>query len=307
MGPNGAADVIIITIAMKLAISIINWNTGQLLANCLRSLLALPDAERSRIDSVWIIDNASRDQSVEQARAVMAASSESLPIHLIVNKNNVGFAAGNNQALQKIGGGRQVLLLNPDTEVEPGALSALLAVLESDSTVGIVGPRLVNSDGSLQGSVRPFPKFGDFILYMLKLGRIIQSRQEGQFDYSHAGYVDQVMGAAFLIRDTVVRDVGLLDVGFFTLFEEVDYAKRARDAGWRCFYTPASTIRHVRAASFNQLVGFRRSLPWLQSSLHYARKHLTPWQVAVLYILVPLSLALVLPASVKHIIVKYAR
>lgn len=294
---------------MKLAIVIVNWNTGELLAHCVQSLLALPPEEKSLIESVWVIDNASADTSIEQVRAVVDASTAGLSIRFIINSENRGFAAANNQALREILLQKNVhaLLLNPDTAVRSGALSAMLRALEVDEKVGIVGPRLLNPDGSVQGSVRPFPKFYDFILYMLKLGRLIQSRQENAYDYSKAGYADQVMGAAFLIRNTVLQTVGLLDEGFVILFEEVDYAKRAKDAGWNSFYTPTGTIMHVRAASFNQLVGFKRSLPWLKSSLQYARKHLSAWQVALLYLLVPLSLVLVMPASLKHLVLKYAR
>jgi len=292
---------------MKVAIIIVNWNTGPLLANCLRSLEQLPEAERALIDHVWVIDNASADDSM--ARAEAAVKHRLLPMTFIVNKENRGFAGANNQALEKITPDKPVhaLLLNPDTEVRPGALAAMLDVFGRHSEVGIVGPRLVNPDGSHQGSVRPFPQFPDFLLYMLKLGRFIQSLQEGAFDYSRPGYADQVMGAAFLIHYQVLRDIGVLDDGFFTLFEEVDYALRAKEKGWRTYYTPAATIMHVRAASFKQLVGWKKSLPWLKSSLHYAQKHLPAWQVAILYAMVPVTLALMLPASLKHMVIKYVR
>lgn len=291
---------------MSVAIIIVNWNTGELLANCVRSLLALPQNERALINSVWIVDNASHDDSVLKARAA-AGENRALPITFIENTVNAGFPRANNQVIEKVRGKNgHILLLNPDTEIRPGALTNMLAVFAERSDVGIVGPKLVNPDGSLQGSVRPFPELADFVLYMLKLGRVIQSHQEGQHNYGKAGYVDQVMGAAFLIKNDVIRDIGLLDDDFFILFEEVDYAKRAKSAGWRSFYTPAATIMHVKAASFNQVVGFRRSWPWLKSSLRYAGKHLPAWQVVILYALVPVSLLLVLPASFKHLLLKYA-
>jgi GT2 family glycosyltransferase len=293
---------------MKIAIVIVNWNTGVLLANCVESLQKLPPAERALISSVWVIDNASADTSMAQAQA-QAAKDQTLPITFITNKDNVGFARANNQAIKTIMAGEpvHVLLLNPDTEVHAGALLAMIKALDQHKEVGIVGPRLLNPDGSLQGSVRPFPRFLDFVLYMFKLGRVVQSRQERAHDYSVPGYADQVMGAVFLIRWEVLQKIGSLDDGFVILFEEVDFALRARQRGWRTYYTPAGTVMHVKAASFNQLVGLKRSLPWLKSSLRYARKHLAAWQVAILYVLVPISLILVLPASLKHAMLKYVR
>lgn len=295
---------------MKLAIVIVNWNTGELLGHCLRSLKVLPPRELALIDRAWVIDNASSDNSIAMSRVAtspQAARGEgTLPIEFIINKTNVGFARANNQALDRVSLDSHVLLLNPDTEVRPGALTALLRVLDERVDVGIVGPHLVNPDNSTQGSIRPFPRFSDFVLYMLKMGRIIQSRQEGSYDYTRAQYVDQVMGAAFLIRDSTLRKVGMLDESFIILFEEVDYALRARHAGWRSYYTPAATIMHVRAASFSQLIGWRKSWPWLKSSLRYARKHLPAWQAVIVHMLLPISLLLIIPATLKHVAVKYA-
>lgn len=288
---------------MNVAIIIVNWNTGPLLARCLNSLQGLPVEERALVHQVWVVDNNSSDTSLEQAQAAVG----NLPVNFIRNARNLGFARANNLALKKIPAHVHVLLLNPDTEVNAGALRVMLSVLDEMPQVGIVGPKLVNPDNSLQGSVRPFPKFLDFVFYMLKLGRVVQSRQEQAHDYSQAGYVDQVMGAAFLIRAAVLSGIGRLDEGFFTLFEEVDFALRARQAGWRAYYTPAAVVMHVRAASFNQLVGWRKSMPWLLSCLHYASKHLVGWQTVVLYALVPLSLVLVVPATLKHLAYKYVR
>lgn len=301
MGYDGKKNASITNKRMKVAIIIVNWNTGPLLARCLSSLQRLPEEERALLHQVWIVDNNSSDTSLEQAQAAVG----NLPVSFMKNARNLGFARANNLALKQIPGHVHVLLLNPDTEVRAGALRVMLSVLDERPQVGIVGPKLVNPDNSLQGSVRPFPRFLDFVFYMLKLGRIIQARQEQAHDYSRAGYADQVMGAAFLIRAVVLRDIGRLDEGFFTLFEEVDFAWRARQAGWRTYYTPAAVVMHVRAASFNQLVGWRKSLPWLLSCLHYASKHLAKWQTGVLYALVPVSLVLVVPATLKHLAYKY--
>ena len=139
---------------------------------------------------------------------------------------------------------------------------------------------------------------------MVKLGRFVQSRQENAHDYAQPGIVDQVMGAAFLIRNTLRQKIGELDDGFFTLFEEVDYCKRAKDAGYSTYFTLAGTVMHVKATSFNQLVGWQRTWPWIQSALHYADKHLPSWQAAFLRLLLPLTFILTIPATLKHMMLK---
>lgn len=269
-----------------LNIIIVHWNTPDLLKKCLASLEALPESEKELIEKIVVVDNASREVPPE--------ATVNLP-------QNIGFAAANNIAWRQFSDNNHVLLLNPDTEVKPGAIAAMVRVLEEKPDVGIVGPKLLNPDGSLQGSVRPFPEFLDFVFYMVKLGRLVQSKQEKSYDYSQPGYVDQVMGAVFLIRNRTWGKIGLLDEKFFTLFEEVDYCKRARQAGWRTYYTPAGRVSHVRAASFNQLIGFKKTLPWLHSCLHYAKKHLGRPAWAALLLLTPLTLLLTIPASLKHL------
>lgn len=305
-------------IMQKVGIVIVNWNTGKLLSACLESLQRLPEAEKALIEKVVVVDNDSHDDSLELARQ---AAAQTTNFEFIALPENAGFAWGCNFGAQQLtepllewlenpvekepdNNDCHVLLLNPDTEVRAGALQEMVAVLDREPKVGIVGPKLLNPDGSLQPSVRPFPLVHDFFLYMLKLGRAVQSRQEAAYNYSRAGYVDQVMGAAFLIRRQTWNEVGPLDQRFFTLFEEVDYCKRAAEKGWKTYFTPRAQVMHVRAASFNQLVGLRRSLPWMKSSLHYARKHFGVIIYALLLAMVPIPLLLTLPASARHLLLK---
>lgn len=277
----------------KVFIVIVNWNTGDLLRRCLQSLQNLP--ERELISQILVVDNASSDGSVKH----------SPKYKLIQLSQNLGFARANNLGIaQHWNKQDHILLLNPDTQVLPGALPALTAVLDQHQGVGIVGPKLLNADGSFQGSVRPFPTFLDFILYMFKLGRVVQSQQETAHDYSKAGPVDQVMGAAFLIRNHAWQAVGPLDEKFFTLFEEVDFCLRAKRQNWQTYFTPQAAIKHVRAASFDQLIGWQRSWPWLASLLHYARKHFGMLFWSILILLTPIYVILSIPATLKHVILK---
>lgn len=286
----------------KVGIVIVNWNTGKLLSACLAALGRLPEFERGLIEKIVVVDNASGDNSFQLAKQTSQLSNT----EFISLPENVGFARGSNIGAQKISSNSHVFLLNPDTEMREGALREMTAVLDREPKVGIVGPKLLNVDGSLQPSVRPFPRVSDFIMYMLKLGRVVQSRQEAAYDYSRAGYVDQVMGAAFLIRRETWQELGTLDEEFFTLFEEVDYCKRTFEKGWKTYFTPAAQVMHVRAASFNQLVGLSRTWPWMMSSLHYARKHFGIIVWLGLLLLTPLTLLLSIPASLKHVWLKHS-
>lgn len=291
----------------KLAIVIVNWNTGELLAKCLQSLVDLPDIERSLIDEVYVVDNASSDNSVARAKLVVGRNINQPRVRFIQHERNLGFAAANNIAFERIRDRRaaeeahhpHVLLLNPDTEVREGALENMMNVLDKQHKVGIVGPKLLNPDQTVQESLRQFPTFTTFVLFMLKMGKLAD---HGDFDYEREQIIDQVMGSAFLIRNVLFDELGDLDEAFWVWFEEVDYCQRAYAAGWQVAYTPTAQIVHHGGISFGQLIGWHKTVPWLRSSLHYASKYLKPWEVGVLYMLSPLALLLAIPASLYHVL-----
>jgi len=205
-------------------------------------------------------------------------------------------------------GATHVWLLNPDTEVQPGALAQLENTLGNEPKAGIVGPRLLNPDDSLQPSVRCFPTLTVFIWLFLKLSRLWtrlpfwRRYMMTAFDYDRPQSVDQVMGAAFLIRDELLgeRGIGLLDENFWIWFEEVDYCKRARQAGWTVRYEPGAEVIHYGGVSFNQLIGLRRTIPFLNSALYYVTRHHSIMARLILSLLYPVALLLTLPASAVH-------
>lgn len=293
----------------KLVVIIVNWNTGELLARCLRSLQSLP--ERELIDEVIVVDNASTDRSLVKAQVAGGESINKPRVRFIKRHDNAGFARANNIAMEsvlhKVDSETHVLLLNPDTEVKAGALAGMMRVLEQDSMAGVVGPRLLNSDGSGQLSVRSFPTFGVFIFMFLKLNRVLPRAKlwrrylRDDFDYDRRAEVDQVKGAAFMIRGKLLESVGLLDERFWVWFEEVDYCQRVKRVGRKIVYTPEAQVIHQGATSFNQLVGWRRSLPWLASCLHYASKYLAWYEQAILWLLTPISILLIVPATFFHL------
>ena len=291
-----------------IAVVIVNWNTGDLLVACLRALAKVSD--RSLVREVFVVDNASGDDSVARAREVVG----DLPVTFIESEANLGFAAANNVAIRRLQAAEgvlpHVLLLNPDTEVRDGALTALLDGLRQHERVGVVGCHLVNADGSTQASVRGLPTLAVLVVLFLKLARWWPKQgfwgtylAEG-FNYTKDEAVAQVMGAAFLIRNTVLEEVGLLDEGYFVWFEEVDYCAQAAAAGWDVWYTPAGEVMHHGGASFDQLIGWQRTGPFVRSALRYARKHLGLAGTVILGILSPVAAGLSIPASLGHLWLK---
>lgn len=271
---------------MRLSILIVNWNSGPLLRRCLDAIAA---ARGNLTVAVTVVDNASRDTSLSEA----TASSQSF--RLISLAANVGFARANNRALREARGDI-VLLLNPDTELLPGSLPALVAFFERHQEAGIVGGLLLNPDRTLQRSVRTFPTVLVLALLLTRGARFLpryrplRRYEMADFGYDRAARVDQVMGACFAIRRKTLERIGLLDEGFWIWFEEVDYCRRARAADFEVWFTPSVRLLHHRAAAFALVSPVRRSWWFARSSLRYARKHLG-WGAAVfLTLLVPIHL-----------------
>ncbi|MCX5682802.1 MAG: glycosyltransferase family 2 protein [Planctomycetota bacterium] len=252
-----------------LSVIIVSMNCRGELAECLASV------ERARgglAVETFVVDNASRDAS-----AAMVA--ERFPqVRLIANERNRGFAAANNQALA-LAVGRNVLFLNPDTVVRPGALEMLVRTLDGDTTLGVCAPQLLNADGSIQESSRREPSFAALLhqytpLRLLRIFKGAYRRYKmGDFDFRRAADVEIVMGAAFCTPARVLAQVGSLDERFFVYFEEMDFCRRVREAGYRVRFEPSGQITHiggVSAATATSNLFFCRSL------FRYLRKHNGP-------------------------------
>ena len=290
----------------KIAVVIVNWNTGELLAQCVRSLLDIPESEKALLDSIVVIDNASTDHSFAQLRQQLPAVPVP-PVHCIASDQNLGFARANNQAIRQHIANQaadmaHILLLNPDTKVLPGAMANLARALDQNERAGIIGPRLVNADDSLQPSVRRFPTAAVMVSFFLKMGRLLPRTRFGRrylaadFDYRRPQLVDQVMGAAFLIRNRAWQQLGELDEKFWIWFEEVDYCRRAHDANWTVVYTPTASIVHFGGVSFGKLTTVRRSMAFLQNAWRYTHKHLGFSSTLLVSCLFPLAVLLTILA-----------
>lgn len=253
----------------EISVIIVSWNVRDVLERCLSSV----QRQKEIHAEVFVVDNASDDES-----AAMVCS-RFPTVRVIANTANRGFSVACNQAL-RVAGGNVLLLLNPDTVLtDPLTLRTTVDYINHHPDVGVLGAKLVNTDGSVQRSVQAFPGVASQALVLLKLHAVfpslpaLRTYNVRDFDYAHEADVDQVKGAFFAIPRTVFQRVGMLDERFFAWFEEVDYCKRVRDAGLRVRFTPSILVRHLGGTSFHQLSSFRQQRIFNRSLLAYFRKH----------------------------------
>ncbi|MFA6386850.1 MAG: glycosyltransferase family 2 protein, partial [Candidatus Paceibacterota bacterium] len=218
-------------------------------------------------------------------------------VDLTASQENLGFAKGNNLAIKK-SRGRYILLLNPDTEILDNALEKMVRFMDVHPECGIGGCKLLNPDLSLQPSVRAFPDLASQIFILLKIhnflphSKAIYRYLAGGFDYEKTQEVDQVMGAFMMIRREVIEKIGLMDETFWLWYEEVDFCKRAKNAGFKILYTPEAKIIHHYGQSFKQELSVKKQKVLNRSLAYYFKKHGTKGEWLVIQILRPLSLAL---------------
>ncbi|HYM07659.1 MAG TPA: glycosyltransferase family 2 protein [Terriglobales bacterium] len=253
------------------SIIIISYNTRDLLDQCLRSIFRSP---ASVPYEVLVIDNCSCDQSPEMVKDRYPA------VRLIVNQENVGFAAANNQGL-RVARGRYALLLNSDTELLGDALDEMWRHFETHAQTGIVGSKLLNSDGSLQPSGNKIPTLGQEIIRVLPFGNKKNRYFDPQRNYDVVADVEEVSGACLMLRREVWESVGLLDENFFFYHEDVDLCRRARQAGWQVKYLPTAQVLHhsQRSTPIRDPVFAARCL---KGYFYWIRKCYGPWGELVL-------------------------
>ncbi|MCS7178112.1 MAG: glycosyltransferase family 2 protein [Anaerolineae bacterium] len=253
-----------------LSVLIVNWNVRDLLRRCLHSILAsLPIGALEII----VVDNGSTDGSAEMVRA------EFPQVHLIANTDNRGFTRANNQGLA-VARGRYILLLNPDTEVVGDALETMITFADAHPNVGIVGPQLLNPDGTVQSSRRRFPTLGTALFESTWLQpyaprRLLMHYYVLDRPDHEIQDVDWVTGAALMARREAVEQVGPLDEGFFMYSEELDWCRRFREAGWRVVYLPTAQVIHHEGKSSEQALPARH-IHFQTSKVRYFRKYHGP-------------------------------
>ncbi len=284
-----------------LDIVIVNYNTAQLLRACLQSVFA------SRCDFRWrvfVVDNGSQDESVAMLKAEFEPNYPHL--NVIVSPRNGGFSFGNNLALRQIcpfetsvevnlpeqarnlyigsqPQARYVVLLNPDTVVPPDCFQAMYDFMQTYPEAGIVGPKLVKADGSLDLACRrSFPTPEVSFYRMLGLSKIFpKSRRFARYnltflDVNTMYEIDSVCGAFMLVRAEAIAQAGILDEAFFMYGEDLDWAYRIKQQGWKVFYNPVTTVIHYKGESSKQrstgaLLNFYHAMLVFHRK-HYARQ-----------------------------------
>jgi GT2 family glycosyltransferase len=255
-------------VSPDLSVVIVNWNVASLLRACLASLI--PATSQSFDVEVIVVDNASSDDSV------VMVNTEFPQVTLIANRDNRGFAGGNNQGIAAADG-RYVMLLNPDTEVLGDTLVTLVNYMDDHPDVGLVGPQLLFPDQQVQSSRRRFPTLGTLFFEstwlealaprtLLERFYVLDQPDDAVLD------VDWITGADMLARREAIQQVGGLDEDFFMYSEELDWCRRIKAAGWRVVYQPAARVIHHVGKSSAQAVP-ERHINFQRSKIHYTRKY----------------------------------
>ena len=216
---------------------------------------------------VIVVDNASNDGTPDLVR-------EQFREARVIEQENRGFGAGNNAGM-RAASGRYYLLLNPDAWLTDGALDKLVAFADEHPEAAVVGPRLLNPDGSLQRSVRGYPspwRIATEYFFLRKLGprtHALNAFFGEQFDHESTREAEYLFGACMLVRREAVDAVGGFDEDFFLMSEEVDWCYRFREAGWKVLFYPGAEVFHVVGASLNP----RQFHAIVRGHLQFLRKH----------------------------------
>jgi GT2 family glycosyltransferase len=249
-----------------LSIVIVSWNVRDLLRACLRSLTPPPGLTLETI----VVEAGSADGSAEMV------AREYPVVKLLARAENLGYSRGNNLGLATACG-RYLLILNPDTAVEGNALGDMLAYAEANPQVGIVGPQLLNADGTPQPSRRRFPRLATAFFESTWLQgwaprRLLDHYYARDLPTGVPVEVDWLTGACLLVRRAAYKQIGGFDESFFMYSEELDFCRRARAAGWRVVHLPSARVYHFEGKSSEQAIP-ERHLRFQRSKIRYYRKY----------------------------------
>ena len=259
---------------------IVNWNTRDILIDCLNSIYkTVTDIDRE----IYVVDNNSTDGSQD---AVKNGFSD---VKLIENKTNTGFAHANNQALSVMQG-RFAVLLNSDAVLQEGAIKSLLNFMNNTPEAGIAGVQLLNKDGSRQNSIDNFPSLETEILNKSILRLISPNKYPSKArGYNAPIEVDSVIGACMIVRKEAMEDAGFLDEDYFIFLEETDWCFRMHKKGWKIFHVPDSRVFHLSGHSKKKTPG-ESQIEYYKSLYKFFKKNKDPISYLILRILKPCKL-----------------
>lgn len=260
---------------VDVSIIIVSWNVKNLLLACIESILSSPvainqaDSDKSVVEII-VIDSASQDDTVSSLKTLYPQ------VKVLAQDENIGFTRGNNIGFE-IAQGRNIFLLNPDTEIIGDSISQMSDYLDTHPHVGIVGPHTLNSDGTTQSSRRRFPTktlafFESTWLQVFAPKSMLEQFYMSQDADNAILDVDWMQGSALMARHEVYEQIGGLDTGYIMYSEEMDWCKRAKDAGWDIVYLGTAQIIHHGGKSSEQ-IGAQKHIWFQESKLRYYRKH----------------------------------
>lgn len=281
-----------------IGIIIVNWNTRDHLRRCLETVYA---SEGDLSFSVAVVDNASTDGSAEMVGKYFPDA------QIIANAENIGYPRANNLGLRHFGfnargdvkadAPRYALLLNPDTELPADALCRMIRFMDSRPDVGAAGPKLVLLDGSLDKACRRgFPTPLVSFYHYSGLAKLFpHNRRFGRYNMTFADEdqeleVDSVVGAYMQVRKDAIAAAGLLDESFFMYGEDLDWAYRMKQAGYRIWYYPAVTVRHVKRAASSR--SKKAQFEFWRAMLIFYRKHFRRTTILPLHLMILAALLL---------------
>lgn len=240
---------------------VVNYNAGEALSQCVASL------EREGVQEVVVVDNGSTDDSLERL------TSSSPDVRVQPTGRNLGYGGGANYGASQTTG-ELLLVCNPDLVLQAGALGAMVARLASDKSLGLVGPALISSSGTLHPSGRDFPtlrrsSFQAAVGVLFPENAHSRRYREANRARAATGIVDWVTGTCFLVRRQAFDAVGGFDDRYFMYVEEVDLCWRLAKAGWRTAYEPSARVLHLAGIS-------TAAVPYRMIAAH----HLSLWRFA---------------------------
>ncbi len=257
---------------MDMSIIIVNWNTKELVYNCLESIIKYTKDFQYEI---ILIDNASRDKSVEMIQLKFPS------VILIKNKENVGFSCANNQGI-RIAKGKYTMLLNSDTYIKDNAFLHMMKFMEEKNDVGICGPKVLNPDLTPQPT--RIDQYKPFDSFLKILGLYNYQNEIDRMDYDKIQEVEVVGGCCMLFKKKVFESIGLMEESFFLYNEENDICLRASKKKWKIVFFPVSIIFHIGGSSISKKEISRKvERACYKSNIYFYKKNFSKQAFFLLY------------------------
>lgn len=258
---------------MDVSVCILTRNQPELLPRCVASCIREMHAT-GLAGEVILVDNASTDGAPQRVAARFPG------VRVMRNEENRSFSAGNNQAI-RASFGRAVLMLNDDAILNSGSLKLMLDALDSDPNVGMVGPKLLNPDGSLQRGYtnRRFPRLRSLACGLLRLNPFLERRAwtrdlfTHSYDPERSGESDHLAGACLLARREALDSVDLFDENYYFWMEDADLCYRLKEKGWKIKYLAEAQVTHYGSASLAKLLTSERRMISIRAAIYYYRRH----------------------------------